>query len=129
MDELSRAGNLVRAALNTAWDRISALDPSAEAELDRPPKDASSAKGPSAPGPLDEARAREFLGVRRDASAAEIRNAYETLASRANPDRFYPGSEEQKRAQAIRARLDAARELLLKGLDPTERRFGDLEFD
>ena len=58
-----------------------------------------------------------------------VQAAYEKLARRCDPRRFPEGSEEQKAAQQILERVNIAYEALRKRLDPTESRFGKLEFE
>jgi curved DNA-binding protein CbpA len=56
-----------------------------------------------------------------------IETAYAGLAKRCAPDRFPVGSDEQKAAQEIFSRVEAAYNALKDALDPTAGRFDKLE--
>ena len=68
------------------------------------------------------------LGITPGADWSAVQSAYEKLSRRCDPRRFPDGSQEQKDAQRILERVNVAHEALRKRLDPTESRFGKLEF-
>jgi hypothetical protein len=68
------------------------------------------------------------LGITPGADWSAVQSAYEKLSRRCDPRRFPDGSQEQKDAQSILERVNVAYEALRKRLDPTESRFGKLEF-
>lgn len=68
------------------------------------------------------------LGAPIGSDWSTVQSAYEKLSRRCDPRRFPEGSEEQKDAQRILERVNVAYEALRKRLDPTESRFGKLEF-
>lgn len=68
------------------------------------------------------------LGVAVGSDWSAVQSAYEKLARRCDPRRFPDGSQEQRDAQRILERVNQAHEALRKRLDPTESRFGKLEF-
>jgi DnaJ-domain-containing protein 1 len=67
------------------------------------------------------------LGLEEGADLEAIEEAYAGLAKRCAPDRFPAGSEEQKAAQEILQRVEAAYNALKDALDPTAGRFDKLE--
>lgn len=69
------------------------------------------------------------LGLPVAADLSAVQAAYEMLTRRCDPRRFPEGSQEQKDAERILARVNTAYEALRKRLDPTENRFGKLEFE
>lgn len=70
-----------------------------------------------------------ILGVPVGSDLSAVQSAYEKLSRRCDPRRFPDGSEEQKDAERILARVNVAYESLRKRLDPTVNRFGKLEFE
>ena len=71
--------------------------------------------------------AYSVLGVPPNADFLTVRTAYQQLKERASPDRFPAGSQEQKAAQDIQGRIDAAFMLLTNALAPDSARFDRLE--
>jgi hypothetical protein len=69
-----------------------------------------------------------ILGVPAGSELSVIETKYEELIRRCNPDRFPKDSEERKKAQEILDRVNTAHTSLIKRLDPTQNRFGKLEF-
>jgi DnaJ domain len=69
-----------------------------------------------------------ILGVPAGSDLSTIESRYEELIRRCNPDRFPKNSDEQKKAQEILDRVNAAHDSLKKQLDPTQNRFDKLEF-
>jgi len=74
------------------------------------------------------ARDYRVLGVAPGGDLAQVQSAYEKLSRRCDPRRFPDGSQEQKDAERILERVNVSYEALRKRLDPTENRFGKLEF-
>jgi hypothetical protein len=70
-----------------------------------------------------------LMGVPVGSDLVTVQAAYEKLARRCDPRRFPDGSTEQKEAELILKRINAAFEILKKRLDPTESRFGKLELE
>lgn len=91
------------------------------------PSGASTSAMPSFADPL--AYHYKLLSVEPGADFTEVQAAYNRLAARCDPSRFPAGSEEERQAQEIRARLEASFKALREALDPTARRFDLLEFD
>lgn len=83
------------------------------------------AASPPVVNPL--ARHYRVLGLEEGADLEAIETAYAGLAKRCAPDRFPAGSEEQKAAQEIFNRVEAAYNALKDALDPTAGRFDKLE--
>jgi hypothetical protein len=69
------------------------------------------------------------LGVPVGSDLPTVQAAYEKLSRRCDPRRFPEGSNEQKEADRILARVNVAYDALRKRLDPTENRFGKLELE
>ncbi len=69
------------------------------------------------------------LGVPVGSDFAQVEAAYETLSRRCDPRRFPDGSDEEKDAERILARVNTAYEALRNRLDPTVNRFGKLELE
>ena len=90
---------------------------------------ARSSSSPVAPAVTDPDQVHyRVLGVESGADWSSVQSAYEKLARRCDVRRFPDGSEEQKAAAAILERVNVSYEALRKKLDPTESRFGKLEF-
>lgn len=91
---------------------------------------ASSASS-SAPLQQDDPNGGDYrvLGVPVGSDLAVVQTAYEQLSRRCDPRRFPDNSAEQKDAERILVRVNAAYEALRKRLDPTENRFGKLELE
>ena len=79
--------------------------------------------------PLADPLSRHYriLGLEDGADFSAVEAAYAKLAARCAPDRFPAGTEEQKAAQEIFDRVDAAYNALRDALDPTAGRFDKLE--
>lgn len=71
----------------------------------------------------------KVLNLEDGADFASVQSAYNKLVARCDPARFTAGSEDQKMAEAIRKRVDAAYESLRDALDSTAGRFDKLEFE
>ncbi|MCS6829950.1 MAG: J domain-containing protein [Armatimonadota bacterium] len=68
-----------------------------------------------------------LLGIPPNADMRKAQEAYEQLMERANPERFPEGSEERRRAEQIRQRIQQAYDAIKQHLDPTSARFDRLE--
>jgi len=81
--------------------------------------------------PNEDPNARDYrvLGVPAGSDLATVQSAYEKLARRCDPRRFPDGSQEQKDAEQILERVNAAYDALRNRLDPTQNRFGKLELE
>jgi len=94
---------------------------------------ATTATAPSAAAKTVDAdpNAADFrvLGVPVGSDLPTVQTAYEKLSRRCDPRRFPEGSNEQKEADRILARVNVAYDALRKRLDPTENRFGKLELE
>jgi hypothetical protein len=72
--------------------------------------------------------AYKILGVAEGAGFPAVQTAYQELRQRADPARFVAGSAEQKMAEDIQRRVNAAYILLANSLSPaTDDRFDRLE--
>ena len=69
------------------------------------------------------------LGVEAGSDFTAVQAAYNRLAARCEPGRFPAGSQEERQAQELRARLEASFKVLRDALDTTARRFDLLELD
>ena len=69
------------------------------------------------------------LGLAIGSDLAQVTAEYEKLSRRCDARRFPDGSAEQKQAEAILVRINAAYDALHRRLDPTENRFGKLELE
>ncbi|RYG31295.1 hypothetical protein EON81_23215 [bacterium] len=131
MSGAKRAYDIMRGYVGDTWERIQESDRSqaiTELSADIVPT-TPKRWTPPAPSPIDPVRARDYLGVKDDASPTEIRKAYETLDARANPGRFPANSEDGRRAQEIRDRVRWAYGILSANFGPIENRFGGLEIE
>lgn len=79
----------------------------------------------AAVGPL--AQHYRVLGLDEGADLSEVEAKYRRLAARCAPERFDEGSEEQRTARDILARVEVAYNELRDALDPTAGRFDKLE--
>lgn len=77
----------------------------------------------------EEASAYRIMGVPVGSDLSTVQAAYEKLAARCDPRRFPDGSQEQTDATRILEKVNAAMDTLRKRLDPTNNRFGKLEFE
>jgi len=91
----------------------------------------SASTSSSAPLQQDDPNGGDYrvLGVPVGSDLAVVQTAYEQLSRRCDPRRFPDNSAEQKDAERILVRVNAAYEALRKRLDPTENRFGKLELE
>lgn len=71
----------------------------------------------------------KVLGLEDGADYASVQSSYNKLAARCDPTRFPAGSDDQKMAEGIRKRVDAAYEALRDALDSTAGRFDKLELE
>ncbi len=92
-----------------------------------PPAPQASAMTPGTPDPLD--FHYRLLGVQSGDDFIVVQAAYSRLYSRSEPSRFPAGSDEERQARDIQARLEASYKILREAIDPTSRRFDLLEFD
>lgn len=120
--------------MRRAEEKIAATRRQAESRREAvPPPPATAAPSASTPAESgvtpEEASAYRILGVPVGSDLATVLAAYEKLAARCDPRRFPDGSQEQTDATRILERVNAALETLRKRLDPTNNRFGKLEFE
>jgi hypothetical protein len=87
----------------------------------RPP----SAGLPQQPHPLDKHYA--VLGLASGADFALVRHAYHKFLRRTDPANFGKDSDDAKKAADIRKRVEESYGELRKALDPSAKRFSDLE--
>lgn len=67
------------------------------------------------------------LGLRPDAELSAVEATWRELARRADPKRFAPGSEEEKKAAELLGRINKSYARIREHVNPTEGRFGKLE--
>ncbi|MCS6951035.1 MAG: J domain-containing protein [bacterium] len=79
------------------------------------------------PLPADLRAHYRLLGIPPNADIDQAQEAYKQLMERANPERFPEGSEERRRAEQIRQRIQQAYDAIRQHLDPTSARFDRLE--
>ncbi len=130
----ARDDNSTDAVWRRAQDKIRAAQGETAARREMTPEPASGAaneKNTSAGSAAADPNATDYriLGVPIGADWTVVQAAYEKLSRRCDPRRFPEGSDEQKDAQRILERVNIAYEALRKRLDPTESRFGKLEFE
>lgn len=95
-----------------------------------PPTLTAPPAAPSGAQPPDPLTAHyRLLGVEVGSDFNTVHAAYNKFAARSDPSRFPAGSDEEKQAQQIRARLEESYRILRDALDPTARRFDLLEFE
>lgn len=84
---------------------------------------------PASAPPLSEDLQAHFrlLGIPPNADLRQAQEAYRQLMERADPERFPEGSEERRRAEQIRQRIQEAYDAVRHHLDPTSARFDRLE--
>lgn len=139
MSGIRRAYDIMRGYVNQEWDRIRGVDyENADQELEnalRNPvnrktsddryevttRELSDVERPS--------YARKLLGVKEDATFAQIRKKFEQLNERADPNKFPSGSVEREQAILIQRRIAWAYQILTEKLDETEKRFRSLEIE
>jgi len=139
MDELDGGRDGVRdtdsdALLRRAQEKIDSVRRQADAQRETAPVPASPASSAaSSPIPAgttpEEASAYRILGVPVGSDLAVVQSAYDKLAARCDPGRYPDGSPEQAQAVAILEKVNQAMETLRRKLDPTNHRFGKLEFE
>lgn len=80
-------------------------------------------------GPTSSAIASDYavLGLRPDAELSAVEATWRELARRADPKRFPPGSEEEKKAAELLGRINESYARIREHVNPTEARFGRLE--
>jgi DnaJ-domain-containing protein 1 len=127
-----RISLILREYISTAQDNIDQAAAEEElrlAQIRLHSKD-TAATGGQAIIPMRQARlAADYktLGVRPGSTLDEVEAAWRRLASRADPKRFSPGSEEEKKAADILNSINKSYARIREELNPTEGRFGRLE--
>lgn len=139
MSGIKRAYDIMRGYVNQEWDRIRGVDyENADQELEEALRNPVGRKKPDeryevTTRELSEVEkppyARKLLGVKEDATFAQIRKKFEQLTERADPSKFPEGSVEREQAAIIQRRIAWAYQVLTDKLDETEKRFRSLEID
>ena len=134
-----RAYDILRGYVGSEWERIQGVQLNdAERELYEslePGAGATSTAQTPAEATvahhtvLDDAKAREILGVSANATLAEIRTSFDRITKKSDPANFPPGSVEARQAEQIHRRVHRAYAILTEGMDATEKRFRSLEID
>jgi len=138
MGTLDRVYRLLKSYINDQYERLQEIERQyAETELDDPTTRIPPQASPTSATPLSRPpsvsdspeilSAYRVLGVQNGSDIAVVRAAYTKLIRRADPGRFPEGSEESNQASEIRKRVDLAYETLQKALDPSSKRFRQLE--
>ncbi|MGI8924361.1 MAG: hypothetical protein ACR2HJ_10055 [Fimbriimonadales bacterium] len=128
---------MLRSYIGREWERIEKIrEISARKELDEyldPAAVENGPKPPPPPPPLQRdakvAESYRVLGLKRDASLQQLKEAYAKLSERSLPTNFPEGSDERKKASNIHLLVQEAYDLLLPVLDPRLRRFQTLDID
>jgi hypothetical protein len=138
MSSARRAYDILRSYIGREWERIQGIEWfQAEQELQSPPSAnpaQSETRTETAAEPTPHAqdaktRARRILGVDASCTFEEVRKSYVRLSKRCDAANFPPGSEEARRAEDIRVRIEWAYQVLSEGVDIAEQRFRSLELD
>lgn len=134
MNEAKRIYNLLRGYIGKEWERIQSLEREAairELEEDSPAPAAEDLENkitiPKGSDPKD--KAREILGVEKDASFSEIRRAYMKLNKRSSPNMHPSGSEAARQARTIHRKVQWAYQTLTADTPDLQKRFQSLEID
>lgn len=131
MSLLKRLGLVLRSFARTTGERIDRV--AAEEELREAAAQPSQEVAPKPHAPETQVRSPQldadcrYLGLTPTSDLPAIEAAWRRLASRADPKRFPPGSDEEKKAAEILKSLNEAYYRLREALNPTEGRFGRLE--
>lgn len=138
MSSARRAYDILRSYIGREWERIQGIEWfQAEQELQSPPSmdpTQTEARTDTAADPTPQAedakaRARRILGVAETCTFEEVRKSYVRLSKRCDAANFPVGSEEARRAEDIRIRIEWAYQVLSEGVDIAEQRFRSLELD
>ncbi|MDI9641180.1 hypothetical protein QPK87_05845 [Kamptonema cortianum] len=138
MNEAKRAYNILRGYVNREWERIKGLEiMDAWKELDAPAGSSSKSGGGSTERPETPVEkidthvdmARKILNVKEDASFPEIRQAFESISRRTQPENFPPDSVEFQHAQELLRNATWAYHFLTKEVPASEKRFRSLEIE
>lgn len=128
-----RAYDLLRGYVNREWDRIHGIEEAnARRELEESLDPGAGEKPPvvGGEGPANpKAFARNILGVKEDASFAEIRKAFERLSRRSAPSNFAPETPEARQAAEILKKVNWAYKQLTEEMNSVEKRFASLEIE
>ncbi len=125
----------LEAELNARRELEDYLEPAAgtpetappQARSTQPPVEQGRATGSAPPMPSDLLAHFRLLGIPPNADIHQAQEAYQRLMERAKPERFPEGSEERRRAEQIRQRIQQAYDAVRQYLDPTSARFDRLE--
>lgn len=138
MSSARRAYDILRSYIGREWERIQGVEwLQAERELESPPSSGQLGADPrgetfSEPTHTTESsqtRARRILGLPDTCTFEEVRKAYVRLKKRCDAANFPAGSEEARRAEDIRVRIEWAYHMLSEGVDIAEQRFRSLELE
>ena len=101
---MSRAYDIVRGYVNHGWERVSNIDPQAEAELRAALETPTMPTTPAAPKapPMTVDVARRLLGVDENASARAVQKAHDDLAKAVDPSRFDADPQAAARANEVK---------------------------
>jgi hypothetical protein len=137
MSSSRRAYDILRGYVNNGWERIQGGEEnSAEREL----REALEQPNPSTPpyqanerpqlvSTLSVESARRLLDVPAEATSKQIKEAREKIRATVDPSRFPSGSAARERATHLLKMIDGAERVLIDNLDPTIRRFENLQVE
>ena len=144
MGILSRIALIIKGYVTTAGDKIERAAAEEELRLARARENAAEelrridrlsdrtapAVSPAPAPPLSSQLTADYklLGLRPDPDLEAVEARWRELAGRADPKRFPNGSDEEKKASEILASVNQAYARIREHLNPTEGRFGRLEF-
>jgi hypothetical protein len=141
MSSGKRAYDILRGYVNHGWDRLQGSEQNtAEAELrealeqplGRPMRQTPESNPETASRPIASISveaARRLLDVPATATSKQIKAAHDGLRTKLDASRFPAGSEAQERSRHLCFMIDAAQRVLIDNLDPTIKRFEDLQVE
>ncbi|MCW5942462.1 MAG: hypothetical protein KIS66_09540 [Fimbriimonadaceae bacterium] len=129
--------DLMRGHLNQEWDRLRGLDTLDAYDELNAAVNPGTAVEPSVTVTqrtvTDPAEKRKIalgiLGIEEGASYQDTRQAFERLSRRSNPANFPENSPERNQATEIHRKVHWAYGVLTEEVDPTEKRFRNLELE
>ena len=138
MSSARRAYDILRGYVNNGWERFQgAEETDAERELrealEQPNRVAAESRDvdsvPHKVTSMSVDRARRLIGVPPEATTKQIRVACQDLRKIADPNLHRDKPENESRARQALFAIDAAERVLIENVDPTVRRFENLQIE